>query len=67
MEDELHPPGRAKAIELNHLTAFIYNFGGSVIWVFPDSIRLPGVGNTAHQEEKCNKKIQLFLKSKIAH
>lgn len=64
MEDELHPPGRAKAIELNHLTAFIYNFGGSVIWVFPDSIRLPEVGNTAHQEEKYNKKSSCFLRVK---
>lgn len=31
MEDELHPPGRAKAIELNHLAAFIYILGGSII------------------------------------
>lgn len=31
MEDELPPQGRAKAIELNHLTAFIYILGGSII------------------------------------
>lgn len=39
MEDELHPPGMAKAIELSHLAAFIYIVGGSITQVLPNSIR----------------------------